>query len=198
MRYLWGPRRGASSVRQPPSCGPEGGRERARGAAAGRGGASKHRLRAPQAGSTKKPAGCWRGPCRAVPRTGAGEEHGARAHSCAMCLQKFHPVWLLEADPPESLWGPGLSNKTLDLPTVWKISMFALGLSLDPALRVWPGLGLLRVCVSQPRNESPECAAACDTRVSLRCPPDCHCLPYLPLPLTGGHTRFYCFYLTFG
>lgn len=130
VRYLWGPG-GASSVGQPPACGWWG--KSPRGSRPGRGGASKHRLPDPR--EERAPRYRWGG-------------HRVRACSCALCLQRSHHIWLLEANPPESLRGPALSKETLDLPTIWKISMFALGLSLDPAPSVWPGSGLLCVCVS--------------------------------------------------
>lgn len=68
--------------------------------------------------------------------TDSREPEGGEAYPRAICLQIFYPMWALEANLPESLWGPGLSDKTLYLPTICKTSMFALGLSLDPALRV--------------------------------------------------------------
>lgn len=40
---------------------------------------------------------------------------------------------LLEANLPESLGGPGLSNETLALPTIWKILYVCLGTQPGPS-----------------------------------------------------------------
>lgn len=51
----------------------------------------------------------------------------------ALCLQYFHHTCVLETYLHGSLCGPGMSHKTLYLPTIPKTSMFvvALGPSLD-------------------------------------------------------------------
>lgn len=115
------------------------------------------------------------------------------ACSCAVCLQYFHHICVLEAYLPESQQGPGLS-KTLYLSMILKINV-CLPKPWDQA---WTqGCDLVQDCsliVSQPfkellrRGSSPTSWASCMPS-SLT--------PYLPLPLTCGHTCFCCFYLTF-
>lgn len=115
------------------------------------------------------------------------------ACSCAVCLQYFHHICVLEAYLPESQQGPGLS-KTLYLSMILKINV-CLPKPWDQA---WTqGCDLVQDCsliVSQPfkellrRGSSPTSWASCMPS-SLT--------PYLPLPPTCGHTCFCCFYLTF-
>lgn len=64
---------------------------------------------------------------------------------------------LLEANLPESLQGPGLSNETLVLPTIWKILYVCLGTQPEPSAAGVAGFGVPpSVCVCQPSTEFPE------------------------------------------
>lgn len=61
-------------------------------------------------GSAKELAGA---PAAEKPRgQGCGRD---RACLCTTCLRHFHHLCVFEAYSPESLWGPGLSSKTLCL-----------------------------------------------------------------------------------